>query len=312
MTNEAFDVLLYGSPFCDLTFTFTDREELPPLGREVFAQDFGINPGGVFNIAAALARLDLRVGLKCVLGTDIFSRYIVERMAAAGLSTALTERVNRSMPVVSVGISFPHDRLFISYAEPDDPAAPDEQITADDLRRYRPRAWFSYGEHEPALYEAARAAGTVVVIDTAWDLELLHSPRLREVLPLASVFCPNLAEALEITGAGSPSEALDLLAERCACVAIKTGAEGCLAYCGGQRYAVPALSVRAVDTTGAGDNFNAGLIYGLLRGYPFETCLRCATIAGSLSTEVLGGSAAGATSADIEYRLREPEEERVG
>src|SRR5579884_3957633 len=114
--EERFDVLLQGSPFCDLTFTFENLEGMPQLGHEVFAQDFGINPGGVFIIAAALSRMGLKVGLVTQLGTDIFSRFIAERMEANGLSTSLTDWVDRSIPVVTVGVSLPHDRLFISYA----------------------------------------------------------------------------------------------------------------------------------------------------------------------------------------------------
>jgi sugar/nucleoside kinase (ribokinase family) len=302
-----FDVILEGSPFVDLTFTFGDREGLPPLGQEVFAQDFAINPGGVFNIAAALARLGLRVGLLAQLGNDIFSRFIAERMEAAGLSLGLTQWVDRPLPVVTAGVSFPHDRLFISYAEPEVPAEPPPRVTLETLQRYNPRALFCYGEHTVALYREARRRGILVCIDTHWSEERLRSAHLRAAVAEASVFSPNLPEALEMTRTATAEEALDVLSAWTSCVAIKAGPRGCLAACEGSRYESPAIPVRPVDTTGAGDNFNAGLLYGLLRGYSFETALRCANIAGGLSTTVLGGAANGTTTADIEAWLREPE-----
>lgn len=302
--EDRYDVLLQGNPFCDLTFTFRQPQELPALGQEVFAENFAINPGGVYNIASALAGMGLRVGLVAQLGTDIFSRFIGERMEECGLPTALIERVERSMPVVTVGISFPHDRLFLSYAERDDPAHPPPEITLQLLERHRPRALFSYGEHDPELYREARRHGTLVYMDAHWSVERLHHPHLRQTIPEASVFSPNLPEALEMTGADDAEGALAVLQDWSECIVIKTGSRGCLAACQGARYEVPAIPVNTIDTTGAGDNFNAGMIYGLLQGYPFETCLRCANIAGGLSTTVVGGCGSGVTAIDIEAWLR--------
>ena len=150
-----------------------------------------------------------------------------------------------------------------------------------------------------------------VYIDAHWNLETLHSPGLRDVLAEVDVFSPNLAEACEMTATGTAEEALGVLGRWCRCVAIKAGARGCMALCEGERYEVPALPVPAVETTGAGDNFNAGFLYGLLHDYPFETCLRCANVVGGLSTLVLGGSGSTITARDIEDRLRQPAEEET-
>jgi sugar/nucleoside kinase (ribokinase family) len=306
--SEQFDVILQGSPFVDLTFSFDHRDGLPPLGQEVFAQKFAINPGGVFNIAAALARFGARVGLVAQLGNDIFSRYIAERMEAVGLSLELTEWVERPLPVITAGVSFPHDRLFISYATPDVRECPPPQITLDTLERCKPTVLFCYGEHDVALYREARKQGIAVYVDTYWSIDDLHSPHLREILPEVSVFSPNLPEALEMTGTGSAGEALEVLRGWAECVVIKAGADGCVAACGERRYQQPAIPVQAIDTTGAGDNFNAGFIYGLLHHYPFEQSLRCANIAGGLSTQVLGGAGSGATNLDIESWLGRAQE----
>lgn len=301
-------MLLHGNPFCDLTFRFADRETLPPLGQEVFADSFAINPGGSFNVSAALSRLGFKVGLKARLGTDIFSRYILERMEAHCLSQDLIVRVAEPTPVVTVGISFPHDRLFISYGTPDaDPSAPGA-IAVADLELYHPRVLFTHGDDGIAVFQEARRRGVLVVLDTHWDVNYLRSEYLRGVLREVDVAVPNLPEALEITGAADATTALDRLSEWCSCVVIKMGAEGCIANCDGQRYRAPALDVGAVETTGAGDNFNAGLIYGLLRGYSFETALRCANITGGLSTLVPGGCEANAGQEVVERMLTDTRE----
>ncbi len=299
--DRRFDVLLQGHPFCDLTFTFADRETLPILGQEVYAGNFAINPGGIFNISAALTRLDLAVGMVTQLGNDIFSRFIVERMEEHGISRDLTDRVDAPLPVVTAGISFPHDRLFISYGPPTDgiPAAP--RVTEQILDRYRPRVLFTHGEVGIDICRAARQRNVLVYLDTNWNPEFLHSTSLRELLSEVDVFSPNLAEALETTGADEAEDALQILRTWCRCVAIKCGPEGALASAGGQIFRVPAIAVQAIETTGAGDNFNAGLIYGLLQGYSFERSLECANITGGLSTLAIGGSGSGYTAADIDH-----------
>jgi sugar/nucleoside kinase (ribokinase family) len=303
MPDDTFDVLLQGSPFCDLTFTFTDRDSLPEMGQEVFAQNFALNPGGVYNITSALTRLGLSAGLMAELGNDIFSRFVAERMETSGISLDLIRWVDRPLPVVTAGISFPRDRMFISYMPPELRAVP--RLTIRELDRYRPRAFFSYGEFPAELYREARRRGILVFVDTHWSPEYLRSEGLRMVLRDVDVFSPNLNEALHMTRSESDEEALDILARWCECVVIKTGKDGCLASREGRRYTVPAIDVEAVDTTGAGDNFNAGLIYGLLRGQSFETCLRIANIAGGLSTLVLGGCGSILSETEVGNRLAE-------
>lgn len=304
-SGPGFDVLLQGNPFCDLTFTFDDREELPPLGQEVFASNFAINPGGVFNIAAALSRLSLRVGLRTRLGNDLFSRFIAERMAECGLSLQLTERIDWALPIVTVGISFRHDRLYVSYAPPPEAVPRAPVLTLRDLDCLHPRVLFSYGELGPGLYREARRRGILTYVDASWDPEHLRSSVLREALACVDVFAPNRLEALEITQADTVEDALAILSGWCRCVVIKLGADGCVAARDGCTYRVPPLPVEAIDTTGAGDNFNAGLIYGLLRGYSLERSLSCANIAGALSTLVLGGCGSNVSVDEMESTLEE-------
>ncbi len=298
--DTSYDVLLQGNPFCDLTFTFTDREALPVLGQEVYAGNFAINPGGIFNISSALTRLGLRVGLMTQLGSDIFSRFIAERMEEHGISRDLTRWVDVPLPVVTAGISFPHDRLFISYGPPTAGIPDAPIITEGDLHRFRPRVLFTHGEVHLDVCRAARRLGMLVYVDSNWNPGFLHSTHLRALLAEVDVFSPNLSEALEITGAADAEGALAALSPWCSSVVIKCGPAGALACSLGEVYRTSAIDVTAIETTGAGDNFNAGLIYGLLQGFSFERSLECANITGGLSTLEIGGSARTYTAADVD------------
>jgi sugar/nucleoside kinase (ribokinase family) len=307
--SDQYDVLVQGRAFCDLTFSFRRFQGLPQLGQEVFSDEFGINAGGIFNIVSVLSGLGVHVGWLTQLGNDIFSAFIAEQARERGLSLELTEWIGRPMPLVTVGVSFAHDRLFLSYAEPEHPGEIEPSLTVEHLDRLRPRALFTYGEVGVPLMRAARERGIVVYVDTFWNPDHLRSSRLREIVESADVVAPNLGEALEMTGASRVEEAREVLSGWCRRGAIKCGSDGCLAWDGPERMTLRAIPVQARETTGAGDSFNAGLIYGLLLGYPFETCLQCANIAGGLSTLVLGGCRSGITSSDIDSWLERVEGE---
>jgi sugar/nucleoside kinase (ribokinase family) len=289
-TTAEYDVVIAGDVYCDLIFTGLDT--LPRLGEELFARAFEMTPGGVFITGAALARLGLRVGLCCWLGDDPFSEFALRCFAQEGLSTALVQRSPGPLPTLSVSLSLPSDRSFVSSRAPrpcPDPAAVLRRTTFRHLHISSLPGLF---EH-PDLVELAHERGAGISIDCQWAPDLIAAPDLADRLVAArpAVFLPNLDEALAITRAGDADDALDSLAAWVPTV-ITMGAAGALAGCDGERYALPALPVNAIDTTGAGDAFDAGFIYGLLHGLPFSECLRVATVCGGLSTTAHGGATA--------------------
>jgi sugar/nucleoside kinase (ribokinase family) len=224
-------------------------------------------------------------------------------MEAAGLSSEFIERRDEPLPLISAAMSTPQDRFFLSYEAPRLQEIEGPRITPHVLERYRPRAIVTWHRLHPDVYRCAQEMGISVVLDTFWDVSHLRSLQLRELAGLADIITPNLAEALEMTGTHRAEDALDVLSTWSPCVVITAGSDGCLAARGNERFRVPAIPVEARDTTGAGESFLAGLVYGLLQGYPFETCLRCANITGGLSTEALGGPGRRPSVTDIESWL---------
>jgi sugar/nucleoside kinase (ribokinase family) len=100
---------------------------------------------------------------------------------------------------------------------------------------------------------------------------------------------------------------MDVLAELCPLVVIKDGAQG--AYAGARRHVTyaSAIPVTPVDTTGAGDCFNAGFLAAWLDGLPLDECLRWGNVVGGLSTLSRGGSVRTVTRSDVEAWLRPKE-----
>ena len=92
-----------------------------------------------------------------------------------------------------------------------------------------------------------------------------------------------------MTGAPDAHEALTTLAALCPCVVIKRGADGAIGAAGGHVSEAPAEAAEVLDTTGAGDCFNAGFLVGWLGGLPLEHSLVLGNICGARAVEAFGG-----------------------
>jgi ribokinase len=99
-----------------------------------------------------------------------------------------------------------------------------------------------------------------------------------------------------MTGKATVEEALEVISQYVEHAIVKIGKKGCLTKVGNEILHVPALDVfRAVDTTGAGDNFLAGVMYGMMQDWDIETCMKMGNIVGGYSTTELGCSKAHLT-----------------
>jgi sugar/nucleoside kinase (ribokinase family) len=152
-----------------------------------------------------------------------------------------------------------------------------------------------YNTETLALINAVHRYGGIVLLDCQQTDKTLDSARLVELLRRVDIFLPNADEAMKLTHAATVSEAIKRLGDLTPTVVVKLGAAGALARQGAKTIHIPAISVKAVDTTGAGDSFSAGFLYGYLNGESLETCLRCGNICGGLSTTAYGGATAAPT-----------------
>jgi sugar/nucleoside kinase (ribokinase family) len=268
----------------------------------VYGSAFDMVPGAAYTTALALRRLELRAGWACDFGDDFFSQFVLDSARRVGLDSSLFRMHAGPVRRVTAALSFPHERAFVSFA---DELAADSPIPL--IVRHRPRVvLFSglwYGPQQAEVCAAAHAAGAQVYMDCQCSAATLATPDLADSLRCVDIFAPNASEALQLTGAATVEAALAQLAELTPLVIVKRGAQGAIAQAGEYIARAPAISVEVFDTTGAGDCFNAGFLYGHLRGLPIEDCLRCGNISGGLSTTARGGAAAP-SAAQMEEWLR--------
>ncbi|MCZ7887254.1 MULTISPECIES: carbohydrate kinase family protein [Agrobacterium] len=289
MTTEKTAVISVGRIYCDLIFTGLD--ELPVLGRELFARDMEIAAGGGAFIAAAhFAHIGRPVALLARLGTDTFSRDIGEKMARSGVDLQFLEHSADAGPQVTVATVVGQDRAFLTRrAGAAQPSTLDAAFAWENARHLH-IAEFATLHEMPDLVSRAKASGLSVSLDPSWDASLIYDKGLLQACAGVDVFLPNLEEAEAITGHSDPEIAIRALSEAFPVVALKGGAQG--AWVSSQRGLrhVAAQKVPVIDTTGAGDAFNAGFLDAWLEGQDEQRCLKAGVAAGSLAVQAAGGA----------------------
>jgi sugar/nucleoside kinase (ribokinase family) len=283
-----YDVIHLGPYFCDLIIA--GLADLPQLGCEIYGTELHMVPGGAFNTTYALHRLELKTGWVSDFGSDHFSQFVLEKIKELGIDIKFFKIHDHPLCAVSVAFSFQHDRGFISYMDPCEP-----WNLIEILETYRPRIFLVGGlEYGPVFLDfaaAARQLGITLVMDCQYRDVTLRTPGVTEALSSVDLFMPNCCEAFRLTGIHDTAESASILAEYTPLVVIKIGREGSLAYSQGKVFRAPAIHVPKVfDTTGAGDSFNAGFLYGYLRGAPVETCLKYANLMGAACVTGFGVS----------------------
>lgn len=300
-----YDVLMSGNYFCDLIFT--GLPAFPALGTEVYTSGMTVVPGGVLNTVVALRRLGLNVGWIGAFGDDFFSAYVAEWIAREGVDTALVERLQRPLRRVTVAMSYPADRAFVTYVDtPPDTLA----RLIDEAEQYSFRCLhFSRlyaDERLPQFIRRCRARGIFVSMDCQHREETLAHPVVRQILAELDLFIPNAIEAQRITAADSLTAAAERLTAVVPLLVVKDGINGAHAWRSGQHVHAPALRLSPLDTTGAGDVFNAGFLAAHLAGHDLHECLRWGNAAGGLSTLGYGGCSNAPTREGLLARLAEP------
>ena len=289
----AFDVIVVGSYSVDLIFT--GLAELPQLGKDIVGKDFIMTPGEAYISAVSMHRLGLKVGWAADFGNDDFSRFALKCAQEEGLDESLFAIHDRPYRRISVAASFPNDRAFITYYDPDPqvPAAISAILKSNARALFIPGLYF--GEFFNVGKKIIRLKKMHLVMDgnsSTGDItgKTRDSIAIRKAIKNVDIFLPNAQEARRLTGEQNLKAAIRQLGELCPIVVIKDGSNGSLAYSNNEIIQVPAISINPIDTTGAGDNFNAGFLHAWLGGQSIETCMKWGNIVGGLSTTTMGGT----------------------
>jgi ribokinase len=272
--------------------------KLPIFGETMLGTDFDMGPGGKgSNQAVATARLGAHSALLALLGTDKLAGIATDLYAAEGVDTALV--ATRSERATGVGIIILNDKgeNFIIL-----------DMGANELMD---AATVDAGEARIAASDVVMTVLEIPTAAAARAMELGRRHGARTILNPAparqlpdSIFAhvdyltPNESELRILLGlpADDPRSSRELAGELrrrgVRNVVVTLGRTGALILTDDLDRMVPAVPVDVVDTTGAGDNFNAGFLAARLRGEGFPAALAWGNALGALSTRAAGGTTA--------------------
>jgi sugar/nucleoside kinase (ribokinase family) len=303
----AIDLLVIGDINPDVLVTAGELGDAFGQREQIVDQGLLVLGGSATITAVAASRLGAKVALVGCVGDDWIGRAMVAELTAIGVECRV--KVLPEVPTsLTVVVQRGRDRAILttqtSLAQLDCSVVPDDLLR--DSRHVHVGGYFllpGLWDGLPELFGRARAAGATTSIDPNWDPSEQWQGNLAKTLPVTDVFLPNLAEARLISGLDEPVAAARQLASGGGgTVGVKLGADGALA-CRGEEIEqvsalVSALADTPVDSTGAGDNFNAGFLVGMLRGYSLRETVGLAAACGSLSTRGSGGTGVSITLSD--------------
>ena len=252
--------------------------------------------GDAMNEAYVLKHLGNRVKLLTGLADDGAAKFIRAVLDEAGIDYSLSYQTQDSDTTIACPVVFQDaERSIINAGLSDslrfmiDPAALPKAKVVSLASLFMPP--LDKPQQVLEVAQQAKANGSIVCADMMWTEGVSNLETFREIWQYIDYFFPNEDEAAKLTGMDTPEEmARTLLNYGVGCVVIKVGKRGCLAANREGTILVPPYLVKAKDTTGAGDNFAAGFITGLMDGQSLENCCRYANAAASIAIQFDGAS----------------------
>jgi ribokinase len=306
-------IVVVGSFNMDLT---SYMERLPRPSETVHGSRFVTGPGGKgSNQAVAAARLGAQVTFVGRLGKDMFGDTAVELWQREGINTHyivrdptlatgvapifVEERTGENVIVVVLGAN-----TVLSLADVD---AAEGEIASADVLLTQLEIPLATVQH---ALELAKRHNVKTILNPAPAARL--SPAL---VAAADYMTPNEIE-LDLLGGADESGSLTayltvekksrrLLLSDTQTLVVTLGAQGAQWVTRGDTAIIPAFQVKAVDTTGAGDAFNAGLAVGLAEGKPLDAAIRLAHATAALSVMKPGTAASMPTREEVDAFLQE-------
>ncbi len=296
-------------------FVLQGYSAFPAPGKEVLVDEFSMTLGSASAICAmGLARLGHQVAFLSRVGKDPWGDFCLEVLSSGGLDVSRVIRDPNVKTGVTVSISSSTDRALVTFLG-STATLSENDVTDEALRTFHHLHVSSYYLQRGLrpncrrLFARAHQLGLTTSLDPGYDPSETWGLDLQEALEEIDLFFPNEVEASALTGRENPVEALEALQNGRTLTVVKLGAKGSMAMRASEVIQFPAFSVDLVDTTGAGDSFNAGFLHAWLLASPLRECLRIGAACGALSTQGPGGTSAQPDLAALRRFLAEKHEE---
>lgn len=309
MEEKKWDAFVYGDVNIDIVIPGV--EKFPSPGEEdlVDCMDTFVG-GGAALFTLGLGKLGLNPVFQGSIGADCYGKLIKDEFLKNNVDDSLLTISRNNKTGISLSFTNEKDRSFLTYqgtnAEIDLEAIDFNKLA--QARHIHVTQYAGRKNHEQylSLLKKIKETGDITVsFDVGWDSSGEWFKGIYELFPYIDVLFMNETEAIHYSGKAEAKEAIEDFSKYCRIVAAKLGKKGSIAVSEGEFYEAEPFTVTAVDTTGAGDSFNAGFIYGFLKGKPVRECLLTGNACGARSVTAYGGNTAFPTQEELLKFLKE-------
>ncbi len=299
-------VFVIGELNVDLIMT-GDNMVLKP-NQEKLVDSFDMVLGSSSAITASgLAGLGLDVYFVGIVGDDMFGHFCIEELKKKGIHTKYVQIVPEIQTGVTVSLSTTEDRALLTYmgsiSELNREHIPNEIFDlADHIHFGSFYLQTEMADHWKGLFENASKNKISTSFDTGWDPnENWQKDKIYSLLKYTTLFIPSEVELKHIFAINDINQLKDISFPKYGNVLVKLGEKGSMLIDqSGNEEKVSGYSVTPIDTTGAGDSFNAGAIYGYLNNLDHKELLKFANACGAIATQRIGGASTVPTVEDVQ------------
>jgi sugar/nucleoside kinase (ribokinase family) len=313
MAAKKWDAFIYGDVNVDIVIPGV--EHFPKPGQEDVVDIMNTYVGG----GAALFTLGLgKLGLYPVfqgtIGDDCYGKFILDELKEKHVDNSLLKISDINKTGISISFTNEKDRSFLTYRGTNDEINLDS-IQIEQVKEAKHIHVTSYAgsknhqQYLNLLKKVKEDNDTTVSLDVGWDDTGEWYQGIYELFPYIDVLFMNETEAIHYGRKQSAMEAITDFSKHCNLVVAKLGKEGSIAISDGKVYEAKPYQVTAVDTTGAGDSFNAGFIFGFIKGKTIMECLKYGNGCGALSVTAYGGNTAFPTEEILIEFMKNQEKE---
>jgi len=306
-----FDITIIGAAICDILTSPIDPAKL--TGGSSPAETITLQLGGDgANQAVILSRLGKKIDLLTKIGQDLTGTFLLQQLKEHKISTDhVKQAADLDTGINIVLIDETAERSFITNRNGSLRKLTLEDVPAEAFHQAPIISFasiFIFPDFTPAALEKlffhVKDAGCTLCADmtTCKNGETLED--MKDALKYIDYLFPNYEEAALLSGLTDLDDIAEVFLDYgVGCIVIKNGSKGCLIRTQTQRLEIPAVpNTNCIDTTGAGDNFVAGFLYGLSEGMSLKECGCFANATASAAVECIGATTGVRSLAQVQER----------
>lgn len=272
-------------------------DKMPAPGRDAYVQKVAVGLGGaVLNTAIVLDKFGQRTAMLSCMGDDVWARQVSEKLAQTGINLEYVRvKPQYASGLIFIAVTPDGERTMFSQRGANIHYGP-QDLDEDAFRSASILHLSGYSllelPQKEAVWRAVELAhqyNVPISLDTGFEPIFIDPDGLRRLIQELDICVTGLQETAELFGLSDPqAAAAHLLSLGVKLAAIKLGEQGCFVTDGKDSCFYPAFKIDVADTTGAGDSFTAGLLFGWTHDLSLPASAVLASALGALAATVYG------------------------